>query len=150
MKTVFDKSIADSLVERIAQLNENSSRQWGKMSPSQMVRHCILSEEMYQGTTAYKRLFIGRLFGKMALKSTLKDENPLKKNEPTHPTFKIKGEGDLTAEKEAWAGLIKQYNSLNGTTFDNFVHPFFGAMNKDQIGHMVYKHTDHHLRQFGV
>jgi hypothetical protein len=28
------------------------------------------------------------------------------------------------------------------------VHPFFGRMTPEQIGYMLYKHTDHHLRQF--
>jgi hypothetical protein len=29
-------------------------------------------------------------------------------------------------------------------------HPAFGKMNRKEWGIMVYKHLDHHLRQFGV
>jgi hypothetical protein len=31
---------------------------------------------------------------------------------------------------------------------NNFTHWFFGKMTKDQVEYFVYKHTDHHLRQF--
>ena len=150
MKSIFNKETTNSLIERVRHLNDSSERQWGKMTPFQMVRHCVLSEEMYQGETKYKRLFIGKLFGKMALKSTLKDEAPFKKNEPTHSTFKITGSGDIEEVKEKWISLLESYPSKGNGTFNGFVHPFFGPMSKEQIGQMVYKHTDHHLRQFGV
>ena len=29
-------------------------------------------------------------------------------------------------------------------------HPLFGRMSHGDWGHLVWKHTDHHLRQFGV
>jgi hypothetical protein len=32
----------------------------------------------------------------------------------------------------------------------SFFHTFFGKMTKEQVGQLVYKHADHHLRQFGV
>jgi hypothetical protein len=55
--------------------------------------------------------------------------------------------GDLEAEKSKWVDLIKSYEN-----FDNpdFIHDFFGKMTRTQIGVLVYKHCDHHLRQFGV
>ena len=29
-------------------------------------------------------------------------------------------------------------------------HAFFGRLNGDEWGRLMYKHIDHHLRQFGV
>lgn len=29
-------------------------------------------------------------------------------------------------------------------------HPFFGKMTGEDWGHLMYKHLDHHFRQFGV
>jgi len=150
MKSIFEKNSVDILTNRIAKIESNSQRNWGKMTPFQMVKHCVLSEEMYLGMTKYKRLFIGRIFGKLALRSMVKDETPMKKNEPTHPSFKIKSNGDLEQEKEKWINLLYKYNNLDDVTFSSFIHPFFGKMDKGQIGIAVYKHTDHHLRQFGV
>lgn len=30
-----------------------------------------------------------------------------------------------------------------------YPHPFFGNLNKDEWSRLIYKHLDHHLKQFG-
>ena len=145
MKSIFDKTTREELISRINSIPPNAEAQWGKMNLYQMMKHCIVSEEMFLGKKQYKRLLIGRLFGKMALKGVLKDDGEMKHNQPTHPQFKIKGTGNPEPEKHKWASLIAGYGTLPDT---NFVHPFFGKMTTAQIGTYVYKHTDHHLRQF--
>ena len=146
MKSIFDKTTRDELINRINLLNENSSAQWGKMNIYQMLKHCTLCEAMYLGKTKYKRAFIGRLFGKIGLRSLLKDEKAIQRNAPTNPAFKItETTGNVSAEKRKWISLIEEYALYSN---DNFEHWFFGKMTKEQVGHFVYKHTDHHLRQF--
>lgn len=146
MKTIFDSNTVASLLSRINSLQANNPTQWGKMNAYQMLKHCTLSEEMFQGRKLYKRLFIGKLFGGMALKGILKNENPMRKNQPTHPDMKIKGAGNFNEEKSKWMELLQAYEGFSN---NSFIHPFFGKMTKEQIGNYVYKHTDHHLRQFG-
>ncbi len=146
MKTIFDTTTASELVKRVNSLQADNVAQWGKMDAYQMLKHCTLSEEMFQGKKLYKRLFIGKLFGRMALKGILKNENPMKKNQPTHPEMKITETGNFEAEKAKWIELLQAYTSFSN---NQFIHPFFGKMTKQQIGNYVYKHTDHHLRQFG-
>jgi Protein of unknown function (DUF1569) len=145
MKTIFDKTTRDELITRINTLNENSTAQWGKMNIYQMLRHCRLWEEMILGKRKYKRVFIGRLFGKMALKIVLKDQNPLRRNSPTIPELIIKENGNILSEKKEWLALIEEQEHFSKP---DFVHPFFGKMRKEQLGYFAYKHTDHHLRQF--
>src|SRR4051812_42032638 len=124
MKTIFDKATRDELIRRINSLNENSKAQWGKMNIYQMLKHCTTCEEMYLGKTKYKRVFLGRLFGKIGLRSLLKDETPLKRNEPTGTAFKIaQGSGDVSAEKKKWIGLIEEYGNFSNYDFE---HWFFG------------------------
>ncbi len=148
MKSVLDKQTRDELIARINMLNENSTAQWGKMNVYQMIRHCVLCEEMYLGNKKYKRAFIGRLLGKMGLQNMLKDEAPFSKNAPTSPAFRIKeNTGNVQAEKAKWMQLVDEYGQYNN---DNFVHWFFGKMTKEQVGQFAYKHTDHHLRQFNA
>ncbi|MBI0400675.1 DUF1569 domain-containing protein [Cyclobacterium marinum] len=146
METIFNQKTVDGLTDRINQLNTTNNAQWGKMNAYQMLKHCTLSEEMFQGKRQYKRLFMGKLFGRMALNGILKDDKPMKKNQPTHPEFKIKGNGNFETEKAKWIDLLNGYNGFSNT---NFVHPFFGKMTKEEIGKYIFKHTDHHLRQFG-
>ena len=137
-----------SNIARIQKLNEGSTAAWGKMSVYQMLKHNRLWDEMVYGNTHYKRAFLGRLFGRIALRAVLKDDTALGKNSPTIPALKIKEAcGNVEAEKEKWIAMIKGYGHFSNETLD---HPFFGKMNKEQIGYMVYKHADHHLRQFGV
>jgi len=146
MKTIFDKATRDELIGRINTLTENSEAQWGKMNVYQMIEHCIRWEEMISGEIICKQAFIGRLFGKMALKGLLKDESPLRRSTPTSPELRVaETNGDVAAEKERWIVLIGQNaNSSNS----GFIHPFFGKMTKEQVGYLAYKHIDHHLRQF--
>lgn len=109
MKTIFDKATRDELTKRINSLNENSTAQWGKMNIYQMIKHCTLWEEMMQGKQKHKQAFIGRIFGKMALKNVLKDDAPLRRSTPTLPELIIKGNGDVEAEKVKWISKIDGY-----------------------------------------
>jgi hypothetical protein len=147
MKSIFDKATRDEIINRINTLNENSKAQWGKMNVSQMMKHCTQFEEMSLGKKKYKQSFLGKLFGKIALKDMLKDE-PIKKNLPTVPSFKIRENNfDLANEKEKWVKLIQEYEHFSN---NNFIHPFFGKMTKEQIGLLDYKHNNHHLLQFNA
>jgi hypothetical protein len=146
MKTIHDKATRDALIARINSLTEKSVAQWGKMTVAQMMKHCTRWEELSLGKQKYKQSFIGKLFGKIALKDILKDE-PMKKNLPTVPSFKIKGNADVAEEKKKWIALMKEYDHYSN---DGFIHPFFGKLTKEQAGYMAYKHIDHHLRQFNA
>ncbi|WP_303413521.1 DUF1569 domain-containing protein [Pontibacter coccineus] len=96
----------------------------------------------------YKQAFVGKVFGKIALRKMIKDAKPFDQNIPTSSQFKAKEEsGDLEAEKLKWISLTQAYENYHNPAF---IHDFFGKMTKEQIGILVYKHSDHHLRQFGV
>jgi hypothetical protein len=74
------------------------------------------------------------------------DQSMLQKNAPTKPQFKVNHNvGNLELEKEQWKSLIEQYASFDK---EYFTHWFFGKMTKQQLGQFIYKHCDHHLRQF--
>ncbi len=149
MKSIFDQETRTEIVNRIDLLNEQSTALWGKMTVSQMVRHCALCEEYYYGNIKIKRSFLGRIFGKFAIAGILKDEaRGLGKNAPTSAHFKVtESVLNLEAEKDHWKALIIRYESFNK---DHFMHWFFGRMTKKQLGEFIYKHCDHHLQQFGV
>ena len=150
MKTIFDHPTRQELTTRIQQVAADHQPQWGKMNVYQMLQHNTYWNEWILGKNGhvYKQTFMGKLFGKIALKRMVKDEQPFDKNIPTSEQFKPKSSnGDLELEKLKWIALIEEYESYHNP---DFVHDFFGRMTKEQIGILVYKHTDHHLRQFGV
>lgn len=148
MKSIFDIGVANEITQRINSVNEASTAQWGEMDAYQMLKHCTMCEEMFLGKINIKRVLIGRLIGKMILKKVLKDESPFGRNSPTAPILLMRNEsGAINLQKNEWIDRISQYESFNNY---KFVHPFFGAMTKEQIGVFAYKHADHHLRQFGA
>jgi hypothetical protein len=145
MKTIFDETTTDELIKRICMLNEKSKAQWGKMTVYQMLKNCTLWEEMISGDKKFKRMFLGRLIGKMALKNLIKNDKPMSHNMPTVPGFGITDHGNVLSEKKKWIDMVEKHARFSNL---DFVHPFFGKMTKEQIGYLAYKHTDHHLRQF--
>jgi len=147
MKSIFDKGTRDEIINRINSLNTSSKAQWGKMTVGQMVRHCIVCEEYYFGNIRVKRSLLGRLFGKPAINGILKDDDTtLKKNAPAAPQFKVtENVQNLEDEKEKWKSLVNRYATFSN---DYFVHWFFGKMKKEQLGQFIYKHCNHHLKQF--
>lgn len=150
MKTIFNETAREELIQRINLLRENSKPVWGKMNVYQMTKHNTYWNGWIIGKDehTYRQEFLGKVFGKFALKRMIKDDKPFDKNIPTSDQFKVKDmNGNLEAERDKWILLIKEYEH-----FDNpdFIHDFFGKMTIEQIGILAYKHTDHHLRQFGV
>ncbi|WP_107038176.1 DUF1569 domain-containing protein [Brumimicrobium mesophilum] len=150
MKSIFDQTDRSSIIERIEAIDSNHTANWGKMNVYQMVKHNVYRNDwiLGNGRFTYYHAFIGKIFGKMVLKKMIKDEKPFDKSIPTSAPFKIKElDGDLESDKLKWISTIIDYKD-----FDNpdFIHDFFGKMTKEQIGILVYKHCDHHLRQFGL
>lgn len=146
MKTIFEQATRDELISRINSLHENNVAQWGKMNVYQMVKHCRMWEEMINGDIKCKRSFLGRIFGRLALKNAVKDDRPMMKKAPASPEVIVtEVSGDLTGEKKKWIGLMEGHSNFSNT---GFIHPFFGRMTKEEIGYFAYKHSDHHLRQF--
>ena len=146
MKTILDKETREELIRRINALDENCRAQWGAMDVYQMVKHCTLWEEMAHGKTKSKRVFLGHLFGKLALKSMIGDDRPVRRNMSTLPQLRVhEVTGDFPAAKNKWISFVKEYENFPD---EGFVHPFMGKITREQAGYLAYKHTDHHLRQF--
>ena len=150
MKSIYDQQTIREFKERIQKIDKSSKAVWGKMNVYQMLKHCTENDKMLLRERSFRRLFIGRLFGKMALKSNIKNEEPLGRNSPTHPDIKFEGNGDVEAQKREWLNVLDRYSRTRPKFDSVFIHPFFGKMNEEQISKFAFKHIDHHLRQFGV
>src|SRR5690554_2821586 len=133
MKTIFDRNAREELITRIEQINGNKQAQWGKMNAYQMLQHNTYWNEWILGKNdyIYKQTFMGKLFGKIALKRMIRDEQPFDKNIPTSEQFKPKLiNGNLGLEIAKWITLTREYESYCNP---NFVHDFFGRMTKEEI-----------------
>lgn len=148
MKSIFDSATRAELIRRVESIHADTPPLWGKMNAFQMARHCTCWNEMVLGKLQVKRMFLGRIFGKIALKGVLKNDHPLAKNTPTSTELTVTEKtGNIAAQKKQWIDTINAYAHFSNT---DFIHPFFGTMTREQIGLFVYKHTNHHLNQFGA
>ncbi|MFI5451141.1 DUF1569 domain-containing protein [Pedobacter sp. UC225_61] len=55
---------------------------------------------------------------------------------------------NLEAEKQNLINLINKFDAQKDTLA--IKHPIFGKMSTEQWDVLLWKHTDHHLRQFGA
>ncbi len=149
MKTLFDKDTCDETLERLRRLTSETERQWGKMSPSQMMEHTARALEMATGDVPMQQAFIGKAIG-WIFKSKFLGEQPFSQNSPTGPTLIIKDDPDFEATRERLSGLITRFHGLGDSGVDGNIHGFFGPLTGKQWGETQWKHVDHHLRQFGL
>ena len=149
MKTIFDTETRDEIFERLARLSPDSPREWGKMTPSQMMEHTARGMEMATGPREMKQKLIGKALSWIYREQFL-GEKPFRKNAPTGPDFKIKDDPNFEATRERLKSEIVKFFELGQSGCDGKHHGFFGPLTGKQWGETQYKHVDHHLRQFGV
>lgn len=150
MRNLFDVATADGLKKRMAQLKPDTARVWGTMYPAQMLAHCSLAMEMAVGDRSPPQMFIGRIIGPMLRRMALGNEDPMRRNSPTAKELLVKGDRDLETERTRLTGLVDRFVSAGPAGCTTHPHTFFGRMTPQQWATLMYKHTDHHLRQFGV
>ena len=132
---------------RVGRLTPDRKGEWGRMSASQMV--CHLGESL--------KMALGEL--PVAPKSSPLRYPPLKqfivylapfpKNVPTAPELLARTPSDWTGDVTALLGLVDCVVARGrSATWER--HPVFGALSPRAWGVLMYRHIDHHLRQFGT
>jgi hypothetical protein len=149
MNSLFSKEYAEEMIRRVEQLTPESQAQWGKMNVVQMLAHCSCTMEVARDQKHLKRLFIGRVLGGLMRKHFYND-TPVKKNSPTHPYFIRVEELEFQSEQERLINHLRAFHTGGPEKCTKQQHAFFGKLTDDQWGMGMYKHTDHHLQQFGV
>jgi hypothetical protein len=150
MKNPFEPSKVKEVKERMAILTPQSQQQWGKMNPAQAVAHCAAGLEMALGDRTPPRLILGRIIGGIIKLKVLGNDLPLRRNSPTVKGLVVQDERDLERERERLSGLIDRFSAAGPAGCTAHPHSFFGRLTPDEGAVLMYKHLDHHLRQFGV
>lgn len=149
MKSIYHEEAYNEIISRLNKLTPNSRRLWGKMNVAQMMAHCNGPIKVGLADKPAPRMLMGRLMGWM-MKSKLYNDSAWSKNLPTSPDFKITNERDFNEEKTNLLSLINAFHKDGPLKAGRFPHPFFGTFTNEQWGKSIYKHLDHHLKQFGV
>jgi len=147
MKNIFEKEVKEEILNRLENLKVDSTRHWGKMTITQMLAHCTRSIKIANGETKLKRAWIGRIFSPF-VKSLYYNDKPFAKNVPLGIDPHVPDEKFFEEEKVKLKKIINDFSEGGESKCTPYPHPFFGYFTPEQWGKAVYKHLDHHLRQF--
>ena len=147
MKSYFDAEVQAELRGRLQALQPGSPALWGRMNAPQMLAHCVEGMGMPTGDVRCRWSFPS-LFGWMFKKIAYSD-TPFRHNVPTAPELMVADPREFQKEK---ARLLEAFGRLAAGpgAIRNHRHPFFGNLTDAQWGVLLFKHLDHHFRQFGV
>ncbi|MGH9399246.1 MAG: DUF1569 domain-containing protein [Thermoanaerobaculia bacterium] len=149
MRNLFEPGARQAILGRLADLSTDAARHWGKMDAAQMMAHCSVALEAGTGDKPLKQKLIGKIFAPFVKKSFL-GEKPFPKNSPTDPTFIVTDARDFAQEKDNLTNLIGRFCAAGPAEAGKHTHSFLGRISGDGWGVVMYKHLDHHLRQFGA
>jgi hypothetical protein len=150
MKNLFNPDQVDEVKQRIARLTPESPRQWGKMNSAQMLAHCSIAFQSAMGEVRPPRAFIGRLIGRMVKPVALRDEQPMLRNAQAATVFIVTGNPEFAGERERLSAMIDRFAGAGPAGCTTHPHFFFGCLTPEEWSVLMYKHLDHHLRQFGA
>src|SRR6266851_2850351 len=150
MKNLFEAATVVAVTERMAQLRLDSERLWGRMNAAQAVAHCSAGLELAVGDRIPPRMLLGRIIGRMVKPMALRNDEPMRRNSPTVKGLVVQDERDLGTERERLCGLIDWFAAAGPEGCTTHPHSFFGRLTPEEWATLMYKHLDHHLRQFGV
>jgi len=144
MRTLLQPSDYEYVLKRLNALNGSEARMWGTMTVGQMLQHCRRQIEMALGQIPTKPMFPRPI--QWLSKITFGYYIPWSKNLVTAPEMVAKDDVSFGAEYEKLVLIITEF--MEAEKF--FPHPIFGNLSREDWGLVIYKHLDHHLRQFGV
>jgi hypothetical protein len=150
IKNLFEAARVEEVKERTAQLRPDSERLWGQMNPAQALAHCSLGIEWAVGDRIPPRMLIGRIMGRIVKPMVFRNDEPMRRNSPTAKDLVVQDERDLRTEQERLCGLIDRFAAVGPEGCTRHPHSFFGRLTPEEWATLMYKHLDHHLRQFGV
>lgn len=150
MNNLYEADRVEEIKKRVANLTPASQRQWGTMDAPQALAHCSAAMEMATGDNLLPRMLIGRLIGRVVKTKALGNSEPLRRNTPTAKALVISDNRDLAREQQRLCALIDKFAKAGPQGCTNHPHTFFGPLTPVEWAALMYKHLDHHLRQFGV
>jgi hypothetical protein len=148
MGSILNDDQRTAICQRINSVTSASGPLWGRMDAKGMLTHLRDSTLMALGElpVAGKNK---RVFQVFPVKQFILYVLPFPKGAPTAPELLVPDAASVDAIRSELVSLIERIGTGPREGFGP-VHPLFGRLSFREWGVVTYKHTDHHLRQFGV
>lgn len=145
-RSLYDPAVREATLVRLDRLRPEAPARWGRMNAPQMVAHLTEAFRMPNGELHIRRrpMPLRRLVKWLILYVL-----PMPKGAPTSREL-------LARVPESWADDLARLRAAiaavrrPGPGAPVGDHPIFGTMSVEDWGVLLWKHTDHHLRQFGI
>lgn len=148
MHSILNEKDYAEIDRRLRSLTVSSTRGWGTMDVVGMLQHLSLSARMTLGDLPVMSKS-KRAFQVFPLKHLILYVVPFPKGAPTAPELKP---ADVASFEEERATLLELLKRIGTGPREGAgpAHPLFGPLTWREWGVATYKHTDHHLKQFGA
>ncbi len=147
MKTLLDSADRQETLRRLEQIPPDRRPLFGSMNAAQMAGHIAdpMRAALGELPAAIKKSFLQNPMMRYVFIYWM----PFPKGLPTAPEFVHTGQDDLSKNVNEFKSALDRFvaRAARGPLPPHVV--FNDISNKDW-GVLMYKHTDHHLRQFGV
>ncbi|MDP9204545.1 MAG: DinB family protein [Gemmatimonadota bacterium] len=146
-KSLSSARARQELVDRLERLTPDAIPLWGRMTAPQMLAHLADWMLMAKGelNTAAKK----RVLRIPPLKQLVIYWLPFPKGVPTAPELISRKPSEWAIERATVRQHIQWFEDLDAKAVWP-EHPAFGRMTPRAWCVLGYRHTDHHLRQFGI
>jgi hypothetical protein len=146
--SILNEADRVAIRRRIGTVTSASVARWGRMDARAMLAHLRLSALMALGelSVVCKNK---RAFQAFPIKHLILHVVPFPKGAPTAPELLVADAEPLDAVRSELLLLLERIGA-GPRDGPGPVHPLLGRLSYREWGVATYKHTDHHLRQFGA
>lgn len=148
MRSILNEDDRAAISRRVRLLSVSSTGRWGSMDVASMLHHLRLSALMAVGELSVPSVN-KRALQVFPLKHLVLYVFPFPKGAPTAPALKPDGAVSFEEERAAVLELLERIGAGLREGMGP-AHPLFGPLSRREWGVATYKHTDHHLKQFGA
>lgn len=152
MPSAFDPQATAELHRRLDGFRPDAEGRWGRMTAHEAVTHMTDAFRMGLGERPVpdKSTWLLRTFGRWIgfhtpLPWPKGFRAPRELDQERGGTAPESWDRDLAALHDALDRFVAEPDRLEGN-----IHAAFGALSRREWGVWGYRHTDHHLRQFGL
>jgi hypothetical protein len=151
LKNWFNQRDAADVLRRLDQLSVTARPRWGTFSPSMLL--CHLADPVRVALGEKTALPVRSPIGRPGIAQLVVWVLPWPKSAPTAPEFLpgtgMTPPGSFEIDKRTLVDLLERFSAVppGGVLADS---PVFGHLSRRAWGRLMWRHLDHHLRQFGL
>ena len=148
MGSILNDVDRSAICQRISSVTSASAPRWGRMDVKAVLTQLRDSARMALGELEVANKS-KRAFQVFPIKHLILYVAPFPKGAPTAPELLVPDAGSVDAIRSELLSLVERIGAGPREGYGP-VHPLFGRLSFREWGVATYKHTDHHLRQFGA